>query len=237
MCDDYIKGIIQIQNKRSFRYAICRYKKMLEMFGFFTIFKCVFSSFLAKILDGFGGNNYFSLKKVTDTLSIPFYEVENFNDIRFKKLMDSTVKDDFVLTQVSCKVPSEYTKKNNLINKHCALLPKYAGLFPVFWVMLNEEKHQGLTLHFMNDKIDGGNIITQLSIDNEGSFFEIYHKLYDIVFDAIKYVLERERDWRLVLNKQDLENYSYYSYASRENGRRFKDLGLKFGWPLRIRRK
>ena len=39
------------------------------------------------------------------------------------------------------------------------MLPKYRGIYPVFWAMINGEKEIGITIHFINEKIDDGDII------------------------------------------------------------------------------
>ena len=50
------------------------------------------------------------------------------------------------------------------INIHDGLLPEYAGFSPVLWALLNRETHVGVTVHEMNDTLDGGPIIAQRSI-------------------------------------------------------------------------
>lgn len=47
------------------------------------------------------------------------------------------------------------------LNLHPALLPKYRGLFPYFWVLKNKETISGATLHQVTDKFDGGKVVAQ----------------------------------------------------------------------------
>jgi phosphoribosylglycinamide formyltransferase-1 len=56
--------------------------------------------------------------------------------------------------------------KNKIINIHPALLPKYGGKgmygnFVHSKVIKMEEKESGITIHYVNDKYDDGNIIFQ----------------------------------------------------------------------------
>lgn len=51
--------------------------------------------------------------------------------------------------------------KLGTINIHPSLLPLYKGANPINWVIINGEKKTGLTSFFINDNIDGGNIILQ----------------------------------------------------------------------------
>jgi UDP-4-amino-4-deoxy-L-arabinose formyltransferase/UDP-glucuronic acid dehydrogenase (UDP-4-keto-hexauronic acid decarboxylating) len=47
------------------------------------------------------------------------------------------------------------------VNLHGSLLPKYRGRVPINWALINGESETGVTLHYMTDKPDAGNIIAQ----------------------------------------------------------------------------
>lgn len=53
------------------------------------------------------------------------------------------------------------TTKFGYINCHPSLLPCYRGAMPYFHIIKNGEKKSGITLHFMDEKFDTGNIILQ----------------------------------------------------------------------------
>ena len=74
-----------------------------------------------------------------------------------------------------------------IINIHHSLLPKYKGLYTHRRVIKNKEKYTGCTVHYVNSKLDSGNIILQKKImikknDNEESLKKRVlieeHKLY-----------------------------------------------------------
>ena len=48
-----------------------------------------------------------------------------------------------------------------IINIHPSLLPKFKGLDIFSRVLKNKEKKTGCTVHFVNDKLDSGQIIAQ----------------------------------------------------------------------------
>ena len=50
-----------------------------------------------------------------------------------------------------------------IINIHPSLLPKFKGLNTFKRVLNNKEKKTGCTVHFVNEKLDGGKIILQKS--------------------------------------------------------------------------
>lgn len=47
------------------------------------------------------------------------------------------------------------------LNMHGSLLPKYRGRAPVNWVLVNGESETGVTLHYMDEKPDHGDIVAQ----------------------------------------------------------------------------
>ena len=62
--------------------------------------------------------------------------------------------------------------KKNIINIHPSLLPKFKGLNTYKKILIKKEKKTGCTVHFVNEQLDSGQIITQKSFfiennDNE----------------------------------------------------------------------
>jgi methionyl-tRNA formyltransferase len=57
-----------------------------------------------------------------------------------------------VLNSVKCK----------FINTHTGITPKYRGVHGTYWALVNNDKeHSGVTVHFVDEGIDTGNIIYQ----------------------------------------------------------------------------
>lgn len=66
--------------------------------------------------------------------------------------------------------------KGGFVNVHPSLLPNYRGANPYSHVILNNETETGITLHFMDENFDTGNIIKQKKIpvapdDTMGTLF------------------------------------------------------------------
>lgn len=66
------------------------------------------------------------------------------------------------------------------INCHAGKLPKYRGRNIINWAIINGEKEIGITVHFINKKIDNGNIILQktIKIYNYDDYNSILKKCY-----------------------------------------------------------
>ena len=86
-----------------------------------------------------------------------------------------------------------------IINVHPSLLPKHKGLDVIQKAMDAGDTHTGCTVHYVNEELDGGEIIMQskvpiLSDDTVESLTkEIQRKEYAILPEAIKYVKQRQQ--------------------------------------------
>ena len=86
---------------------------------------------------------------------------------------------------ISKKFLKMFGKK--IINIHPSLLPKFRGLNTFSRVLKNKEKKTGCTVHDVNEKLDGGNIISKRSFfinnnDNEITLKIKTQKLEYLVF-------------------------------------------------------
>jgi len=74
------------------------------------------------------------------------------------------------------------------INLHGSLLPKYRGRSPVNWVLVNGESETGVSLHYMVEKADAGDIVAQRSvpIDMEDTALSLFHKLTKAAVELLK---------------------------------------------------
>ena len=78
-----------------------------------------------------------------------------------------------------------------IINIHPSLLPKFKGLNTFARILKNNEKKTGCTVHYVNEKLDSGNIIAQKSFyinsaDSETTLKQKTQKIeYQIFPEAI----------------------------------------------------
>jgi len=50
------------------------------------------------------------------------------------------------------------------INLHASLLPKHRGADPLFWTYVNDDRVTGVTVHWLDERVDAGDIILQRQI-------------------------------------------------------------------------
>jgi phosphoribosylglycinamide formyltransferase-1 len=86
---------------------------------------------------------------------------------------------------------SKYSGK--LLNIHPSLLPKYKGLDTHRQVLENNEEFHGVTVHFVDNSLDGGPICAQSRIrvdtkdikELEAKVHELEHEIYPRIINEI----------------------------------------------------
>ena len=115
------------------------------------------------------------------------------------------------------------------LNLHTALLPKYRGLMPSFWVLKNKEKQTGVSVFFVDEGIDSGPILVQKKINIEHiSQWELIRTTKVLGMEAIIEGIEliQSGDYELIPNKEN--ESTYYSFPTRQDVIEFKKGGNRF---------
>jgi len=111
--------------------------------------------------------------------------------------------------------------KFGALNLHGSLLPAYRGRCPVNWVLVKGEEKTGVTLHFMVEKPDAGDIVGQKEVFIE--FHDTARTLYDKLCEAADVLLDDLlpviKTGQIPHRKQNLAEGSYYGGRRPEDGR------------------
>ncbi len=102
------------------------------------------------------------LEKIASAHHIPFHLVDNYHTDQSIELMRSSLPDLGVIYGTNIIKESVFKiPRLGSINLHQGLAPYYRGGPPVFWELYNDESELGLTVHFVETKVDSGAIILQ----------------------------------------------------------------------------
>lgn len=121
--------------------------------------------------------------------------------------------------------------KHGCINIHGALLPRYQGLLPSFWVLAKGESETGVTVHWMSADIDRGDLLLQERVPIEPR--DTVHTLVTrskvgvgrhLLVQAIE-LIERGAAPRVPM---DSSSASYFSYPDAAAVREFRARGRRF---------
>lgn len=137
-------------------------------------------------------------------------------------------------TQMYRKALREQTS-HGIVNCHGALLPRYRGLMPSFWTLANGEKEGGVSVHFVDAKLDNGPIIVQkrYRIWPHDSLEDIMARSKDLAAEAIlecvRIVEEAaERSAPVPTTPNPESEKTHFSMPGPEDVRRFRANGHRF---------
>lgn len=116
---------------------------------------------------------------------------------KYQKVLDK--KPDIIITAAYGQIiPTEILDypKYGCINVHGSLLPKLRGGAPIHHAIMNGDKEAGVTIMYMAQKMDAGDIISQRKVDipDDMTLDELYSKLSllgrDLLIDTLPSVIE-----------------------------------------------
>ncbi|MBE6156513.1 MAG: methionyl-tRNA formyltransferase [Firmicutes bacterium] len=99
------------------------------------------------------------VKKLAEEHNIPIFTPESIKK-DYQPIIDA--RPDLIVTcaygKIIPKILIEYPKYG-CVNIHASLLPKYRGSAPIQWALINGEKETGITLMYMDEFMDTGDMI------------------------------------------------------------------------------
>ncbi len=109
---------------------------------------------------------WYSIRHVANSFRIPYIRINKLSSPEFDQLLNELKPE--LLISMSCP---QIIRKNvrdrfpaGCINVHGAPLPKYRGLMPAFWMLLNQESEGAATVHVLSEKLDDGEILKQVRV-------------------------------------------------------------------------
>ena len=180
-------------------------------------------------------NKFNKKKKITHVMhmhNIPLIQLEkNINHKSSIKEIGS-FKPDLLVSIAGNQIfkrPIIDLAPSGCLNLHTALLPKYRGLLPTFWVMKNKEKETGVSVFFVDEGIDSGPILVQKKVViGDRSQEQLIIDTKKIGMDAIIASIEKIQSGNYDLIPNPDADKTYYSKPTREDVKVFLEGGNKF---------
>jgi folate-dependent phosphoribosylglycinamide formyltransferase PurN len=156
-----------------------------------------------------------SLRAIAEAHGVPVHFVNNYHTPESIALMREADADLGVVLGTNILKESVFKiPRLGSINVHQGLAPYYRGGPAVFWELFNDEREVGLTVHFVESKVDTGKIVMQETVpleydhsygDGFDAFIDDYRKRLvgrcaQLVADAVQALAEGTA----VLREQDL---------------------------------
>lgn len=114
---------------------------------------------------------------------IKTYRIKTPNNKEFLKELRS-LEPDIIINQSQNIIKKELLDipAIGVLNRHNALLPKNRGRLTPFWVLFKEERETGVSIHFVEEALDSGDIIVQekYTVTKKDTFNTLVKKNYQI---------------------------------------------------------
>jgi methionyl-tRNA formyltransferase len=129
------------------------------------------------------------VKDVALSLSLPVEQYESVNTDEFVAHLASLEPDVVVVVAFGQILRGDLLGVASFgsINVHASLLPRYRGVAPINWVIMNGETETGVTTMFMAPKVDAGEIIMsrKVAIRDMETAGDLYDRLADLGADLL----------------------------------------------------
>jgi len=174
-----------------------------------------------------------SVRGVAKTHGIPLTIVQNINSDESYTLLKREQADLYL----SFSAPQVFKKrvldlpKYGVLNVHGSFLPKYRGIMPSFWALVNGEEYAGATVHRMAEKIDEGEILIQEEVDIRScrSVYDVISRTKEVGSRIVRkalimYSIDPES---IQFIKNNIEEGSYYSWPQPEDVEKLHNAGKR----------
>lgn len=193
----------------------------------------------AKVVNGWMGSTRrcYTVEAVARKYGVPVHRTDDVNSEEFRRLLrDLGVQ--FIVsisgTQLYRRALREQTS-HGIVNCHGALLPRYRGLMPSFWTLANGEKEGGVSVHFVDAKLDNGPIVVQkrYTIHPHDTLEDIMARGKDLAAECIIECCRivddcAARGVPVPTTPNPESEMTHFSMPTREDVARFRRLGHRF---------
>jgi methionyl-tRNA formyltransferase len=125
-----------------------------------------------------------AVKQVAVAKQLPIWQPEKVNTPEFIALFRQLQPAVVAVVAFGQKIPAPilFEPEFGCINVHGSLLPQYRGAAPIQWTVLNGDATAGVTVMYMDEGWDTGDIIAReaIPVSPAENFGEVYRKLAEI---------------------------------------------------------
>jgi methionyl-tRNA formyltransferase len=169
----------------------------------------------------------------------------SLDDDVFIELLKKGSFDVFIVVAYGKIIPETVLRipKHGALNLHASLLPKYRGSCPIETAILHDDKHTGVTIIQMDEKMDHGPIVAAKEVVYEPwppTADELAHRLVTDGAELIAHILPDYVDGKITPTEQDHANATYTKKITKADGEisltddaytNYLKYKAYYGWP------
>jgi folate-dependent phosphoribosylglycinamide formyltransferase PurN len=174
-----------------------------------------------------------SLRDMKPRYNVPVIGSTDVNDPKTLARIEAWQPDlvlSIYLNQLIKKALIELPTQGTL-NIHPALLPRNRGLFPYFWVLAAGETETGVTVHWVDEKFDTGEILLQekITVEPNDTITSLSYKSAVVGAGMLVEAVRLVAGGNPPRIPQNSSQASYHSWPKPADQRRFRQQGGKYG--------
>ena len=139
-------------------------------------------------------NMYYDFKSFALSRRLNYIDYDELDEPQLIETIKKLDVDAAVVCSFNYKIPRALLNatKDGFINVHPSMLPKYRGGNPYSRVIMNGETETGVTIHFMDESFDTGDIIAQKAyhIHSKATMGTLFNELNVLGIELLLQVLQ-----------------------------------------------
>ena len=168
-----------------------------------------------------------TLRALAEAVGVPFLRPENVNSDAFLEAVAPLAADLFVSMSYDQIFRGRLIRLPRLgvVNCHAGALPRYRGRNVLNWAIINGEDHFGVSVHYIDEGIDTGDLIAQrrVPIAPEDTYLEVLEKAFPACAETLHAALVDVAEDRVTRTPQT--GLGFYCGMRRDG-----DEWLEWGW-------
>jgi methionyl-tRNA formyltransferase len=219
--------IILLRNFNESRLALAR--RLWKLYGSVDMTRLLARYAMARLSDLVGILR--SVEALAARAGVPVRALATINDPEYLRTLGEREVD--VLLSVSA--PEIFRQQAlaaapHVLNVHNGKLPRYRGMMPTFWALLQGERAVTITVHTMAAKLDAGEVVTEFTVPIEPgeSAFDVSAKAKVVAGREVSRLLARlgTADWP-VPHAMATTDQHYYKFPTPADVARLRHQGRR----------
>ncbi len=172
----------------------------------------------------------YSARDVAHRHGVPVHAPAKINAPEFVQVLREEIRPDLLISIAASQILRQRVldvPRLGCINMHSAPLPRYQGMMPNFWTMLHGEPEAAVTIHYMVEKLDAGDIILQrpVPILPADSLHDLMVRSKEIGVGVLLEAVAQIEGGTVTRRPLDASRATYFSFPKRADAERLRGMG------------
>jgi methionyl-tRNA formyltransferase len=209
-------------------------RRLYNFYGWFDFGRLFIRYSWAKVIDRLNRwrplTRPYSAADIAHRYGLAIYRPAKINAPDFIEILRDEIHPDLLVSVAASQILKSgvlNVPPLGCINLHSAPLPRYQGMMPNFWTLVHGEPEAAVTVHFMVEKLDAGDIIVQrpVPIYPNDSLHDLMVRSKLIGVQAVLEAVEQIEQGTVQPQPMDPSQATYFSFPKRVDAQRLRQMG------------